>query len=237
MLLQFLRPSFTHANILWAMREPSIQPPIEICTQKFLTLGIAFMLGKTLKYTTDAALHEHNVALLELQVLDVQAYATQEKMRAMSKYYTNPYVTSKSTFGLIINENKLDPIPGTISADYLQTMQEQYPALVTLSNNHSTPLKKADIAFYTTLAFHERILQKSSHSDSMKTYLNNRLHESNSYLSHAKRYFPLEETITSLTIFRIGASYPLSKLASKGSIPYRYRVNCYFWLQEQNRIP
>jgi hypothetical protein len=119
MLLQFIRPSLTHANILWAMRDPQNLSPIEISTQKFLSLGLSFILGKSIKYKTDTTLHEHNVALLELGILDVQTYATQEKIRFMSKYFNDPKVCSKSTYGLILSAGKVSPTPGTISSDYL----------------------------------------------------------------------------------------------------------------------
>ena len=228
MLLQFLRPSLTHASVVWSMRSPSSTPPLDICTQKFLTLGVCFILGKTIKFKTDSALHEHNTALLELDILSVEAYATQEKIRFMTKYYVNPLVSTRSTYGLMINASKSTPTPGTISHDYLTEMEASYPELVALSSNHSTPLRKSDIKFYTTLAFCTKILLQSKHTETMKRYLLHGYYETRNYLLHAQKFFPLEEATTSLANLRIGASYPLTTLASKSKIPYKYRIYCYF---------
>jgi hypothetical protein len=197
-LLQFIRPSLTHANIIWAMRQPHSEPPITISTQKFLTLGLEFILGKTMKFKTDSAVIEHKVALLELQVLDVQTYAAQEKIRAMYKYLTNPKVRNKSTYGLMLQASLQEPTPDTISSDYFQTMQATYPELVTLSHNHTQPLKKQDIQFHTSLSFHKNLIESTVHTSTMATYLNNRYYETRDYLLHAKKFFPLEEATTSL---------------------------------------
>jgi hypothetical protein len=83
MMLQFLRPSLTHANVIWAMRAENDTTPFVISTQKFLSIGLAYILGKTIRFKTDNVLHEQNVALLELDILDVEAYAAQEKIATL----------------------------------------------------------------------------------------------------------------------------------------------------------
>jgi hypothetical protein len=132
----------------------------------------------------------------------------------MSKYFNDPKVCSKSTYGLMLSASKVSPTPGTISADYLQTMQYKYPELVALSANHTLPLKKAEISYFTTLSFSSNLILKSIHSHTMARYINSRFYDTTSYLLHAKRFFPLEEATTALANFRIGTSLPLTTLAS-----------------------
>jgi hypothetical protein len=181
-----------------------------------------------MKFKTDSAAIEHKVALLELQVLDVQTYAAQEKIRAMTKYLTNPKVRNKSSYGLMLQASLQEPTPDTISSDYFLTMQATYPELVALSHIHTQPLRKQDIQFHTSLSFYTNLIESALHTTTMKTYINNRLYETRDYLLHAKKFFALEEATTSLANFRIGASHPLSTLAAKGKIPHNYTINCHF---------
>jgi hypothetical protein len=109
----------------------------------------------------------------------------------MDKYYNDPRVSTKSTYGLMIAATKIDPVPGTISFDYLNTMKSVYPELATLSDNYTTPLKKHDIRFYTNLAFNTRILTQSQGSHIMSRYLQNHFHETRNYLATTcKEIFP-----------------------------------------------
>jgi hypothetical protein len=212
------------------MRNPSGQTPIEISTQKFLSLGISFILGKTIKLKKTAAHHEVHVALLELGILDVAAYATQEVIRFMNKFYTNPKVTNSSTLGKMINATK------HLLATQPRHLERRLPTFNgcrvprtshPLQQPHH-PTQKSDIKFFTTLACNARVIQASKHTVTMSRYLNSHFHASRDYLLHASRFFPNEISITALANFRMGTSAPLSTLAARSIIPYTYRTRCYF---------